>query len=298
MIEKKLKSFLLRKKLWSKQMRNVFHDFKHYKDIEYAFSGTEIIDHAYHIHNTPDNVYRLLVKIIPSIIELSKEKNLNILVTNNESKNRPLKEYMKLLGITNINYYNISNIKYIHDLQRLPFNKLHAGPGCALTCDVLERYRNLITTPSTCKKIVIVRKNNRSIPENIMLFLLKNGYTPVELEDMSVQDQVNLFAGITHVVGVQGAGFVNLIYCSQGVKSLELSAGFDLNLYTNLAEHINQMLGYKDKIIHNRIDRDEVFVDPYFTTNHSKMQRKCMFYDTPIRLSYIRFIEEFGKHMS
>lgn len=296
MVEKKLKSFFLKRKFWSPQMQEIFHEFKHYEGIEYAFSGDITVDHLYHIHNTPDNVYRLLIKMIPSILEMSKTEDLNILVSNIDSKNKPLKEYMNLLGIKNIQYYNIQDIKYVKNLQRLPFNKLHAGPGCALTLDVLTRYRSLITGTTDYKKIVITRNNNRSIPDDIMMFLLKKGFQPVTLEEMSVQNQINLFAGITHVVGAQGAGFANLVYCNPGVKSLELSAGFDLKLYTNLANHITDTLNFKKRISHLRIDRDEVFADPSYTKKYDKFTRKCKFYNAPIKLSYDRFVSEFNVH--
>lgn len=293
MVDPKLKAFYLKDKMWSKQMRDVFHHFKHYANIEYAFSGDEVIEHAYHIHNTPDNVFRLLVKILPSMIEMCNKEQLNILVTNNDAKNRPLKEYVKLLDIQNVRYYNIQDIKYIENLEWLPFNKLAPGPGCALTKDVLDKYRRLITYPKKHKKIVIIRRNNRSMPDNILLFLIKNGYEPFALEEMSVRDQINLFAGASHVVGVQGAGLANLIYCAPGTKSLEISAGFDLNLYSNLVSHINNTLHFDQKIIHTRVDRDEIANDETYATRYDKIKRKCTFYDIPVKLDFRRFVEAF-----
>lgn len=60
--------------------------------------------------------------------------------------------------------------------------------------------------------------------DTIESFFIKNGYTPVILEGMSFLDQMNLFYNATHVAGLSGSGFINMIACQTSAKILEIRA--------------------------------------------------------------------------
>jgi hypothetical protein len=74
------------------------------------------------------------------------------------------------------------------------------------------------------KRIYISRKKNRRIlnEEEIMKILIKYNFIKVELEKMSVEEQVKLFSSSEVIVGPHGAGLANLAFCSPGTKVFEI----------------------------------------------------------------------------
>ena len=103
------------------------------------------------------------------------------------------------------------------------------------------------------KKIYIDRRDSKSnhshlrkiINENeVKECLIKNGFSIIALSDYSFEDQVNLFNGASNVVGLHGAGFANLTFCSPGAKILELKPKYAGMVIANLAKKLN--LEYTD----------------------------------------------------
>jgi hypothetical protein len=284
----------IRQLTWSKEMKNVHFGLRNFGDADCAFTGKSVVDNAFFIQNTPYNVYRLIAKVLPSLSHYCENSHANIILGNYPQLNNIFAEYLTLLNIHNITCYNICDVQYINNLQQFPYNALPPGPGSALTYDWITKYRKLITAPSEYKKIVIVRQNLRNMPANILYFLISEGFKLITLETMSVQEQINLFAGANQIVGVQGAGLGNTVYCTGGCKILEISAGFDIDLYTSLTNHINNTLQLNPTIYHYKVDRDEVIEDQTFRKRYTKKIRKEMFFDQPVRLSYDRFIKHYN----
>jgi len=65
--------------------------------------------------------------------------------------------------------------------------------------------------------------------------LIKNGFTIVTLANLDFKTQVNLFNNATHIVGLHGAGFANLVFCKPKTKILELTPNSAGPMYKNLA---------------------------------------------------------------
>jgi hypothetical protein len=49
------------------------------------------------------------------------------------------------------------------------------------------------------------------------------GFETIELSNYSVADQMKIFDSATHVVSTHGAGLVNLLWCQQGTKVIEIN---------------------------------------------------------------------------
>lgn len=80
------------------------------------------------------------------------------------------------------------------------------------------------------KKIYVSRKKARYRrvvnEEEVAAALKKKGYETVVFEDLSLKDQISMSLGVTHVVGLHGSGFANLMYAPPGGALLEIFPGF------------------------------------------------------------------------
>ena len=74
-------------------------------------------------------------------------------------------------------------------------------------------------------RIYLRRAASRSVANAHVVesILTKNGFTPVLLEELSANEQIDLFRGAEMVVGAHGAGLANLLFCPPGTMVLELS---------------------------------------------------------------------------
>jgi len=60
--------------------------------------------------------------------------------------------------------------------------------------------------------------------EELMAVLGPLGYRRVTLAERSVADQATLFAGASHIVGLHGSGFANLVFARRGAQIIEIFA--------------------------------------------------------------------------
>ncbi len=76
------------------------------------------------------------------------------------------------------------------------------------------------------KKIYISRKNKRErriINEiNLISTLDKLGFKVIYFEDYTVSDQIKIVKNATQIIGIHGAGFVNINFCRKATNILEL----------------------------------------------------------------------------
>lgn len=54
--------------------------------------------------------------------------------------------------------------------------------------------------------------------DELLQWLLPQGFTVVHLEDLSVAQQIQMFARASHLVGANGAGFTNMIFMAPGAR--------------------------------------------------------------------------------
>lgn len=75
------------------------------------------------------------------------------------------------------------------------------------------------------KRFYIERPKGRRgvVNSNALIDLLSEfDIESVKLEDMTFWDQINLFKGASLIVGVHGAGFSNLVFCSKNTNIIEI----------------------------------------------------------------------------
>lgn len=101
------------------------------------------------------------------------------------------------------------------------------------------------------KKIVINRQKDASFPyvstrlfSDRFIQQLKNiGYEYHELENYSLQAQVDLFNSASHIVCAHGAALTNLVYCQNNTKIIEINPGFNPTCYTHLSKFLYKKTG-------------------------------------------------------
>jgi capsular polysaccharide biosynthesis protein len=92
------------------------------------------------------------------------------------------------------------------------------------------------------RKIYIRRRGTtRGIlnEDELIAFLERRGWVAVDLEALTLSQQIKLFAEARAVCGAHGAGFTNLLWCQSGCIAIELCADNFLNgCYESLAESV------------------------------------------------------------
>ena len=119
--------------------------------------------------------------------------------------------------------------------------------------------KNIINNVKIKKKIYIDRNNanNKNLEprrisneEEVKNYLLKNNFILVKLHEIGFNEQVDLFHNADCIVGLNGAGFGNLVFCESGVKVIEFRPSNEGGVIKNLAQKNN--LNYHSIIIQNQ----------------------------------------------
>ena len=79
---------------------------------------------------------------------------------------------------------------------------------------------------------------------------MKNNFIPIKLHEMKFIDQVDLFYNAKCVVGLHGAGFVNLVFCKLGTKIIEFRSLTSGNSIQNISKKNN--LNYDPMIVESK----------------------------------------------
>ena len=119
--------------------------------------------------------------------------------------------------------------------------------------------KNIISEKKNGKKIYIDRGNSTSKQssqryisneDEIKKYLIKNNFILVKLHELKFIDQVNLFYNADCVVGLHGAGFVNLVFCKHGTKVIEFRSSTSGNSIQNVSKKNN--LDYNPIIVESK----------------------------------------------
>ena len=98
------------------------------------------------------------------------------------------------------------------------------------------------------KKIYIDRSDSKSNHRNlrkitnedeVVDYFKKEDFSIIRLGDLNFVDQVNLFNNASHIIGLHGAGFANLVFCKQNTFVLEFKSITAGNVIGNLARNLN-----------------------------------------------------------
>ena len=114
------------------------------------------------------------------------------------------------------------------------------------------------------KKIYIQRKNCnfRNLINDFDLAekLEKLGFLIVDLEQISILDQIELFATSEVIVGATGSGLANIVFCNEGVKIFEISPKYKKLYDDNFRDRYFNIFKYLS-LNYSRIEADPVDLD-------------------------------------
>lgn len=140
------------------------------------------------------------------------------------------------------------------------------------------------------KKIFIKRKSSdRDILNQTALeaVFVTAGYELIQLEDLCFQEQIDYFYRATHVAGLHGAGFTNLLFCQPGTYVLELQNYAAVTTYYMISKQLGLHYQY---VFPNEFDF-EAIVDPYLKSKKYYHQKLL-----PVSFSQEEVIEELNKY--
>lgn len=157
----------------------------------------------------------------------------------------PLKKYAK---------YEVAEIVYISDVSWMPIN-LKGSLGltnedCRVSGECIEYLRNQVMRSNNISfssdssvKLYLSRKSSflqRLVNEKKVASLFESyGFKVVYPEELSLKQQVELFASASVVVGSTGAALTNIIYCQPGTVLVSIiPKEFNFNVYSTMAHHL------------------------------------------------------------
>lgn len=248
----------------------VLHFFRIPDKVSCALSIINLFDGNYY-HWVNDilpwiKVYLYIVKSIPEAK----------LLTNNFEEGSFQLQYLSLLGVsrdqiimkrsnyTLVNKALVPHLPYLTISQNDRWNYMHI-----LLPNNYHWLRKMLirSLNKGDKNIYIKRKvGSRSVKnENeVVKVLSPYNFVTLELEQLSVGDQIKYFSAAECIVAAHGAGITNIAYCKQGVKLIEFFPADRSTLTTSAFYQISRFLEIDHHYIICKSDKQE---DMYVNTN-------------------------------
>jgi capsular polysaccharide biosynthesis protein len=212
---------------------------------------------------------------LPRLAFLGERRDLTLVVSDQDAAFR--RDSLALCGFPAARIVQVADFHAVAaDTLLVPFDTrsmphpAHKAAFWAL--DFLRArigFAALATSRPGPRKLYVSRADaggRRVLNEDAMMRLLAPlGYELATLSGRSLADQVALFAGATHIVGLHGAGLANIVFAPAGGRLLELfPASYGMPSYYVLAA--GQGLGYATYIAHDvragsRTQVDDVVID-------------------------------------
>ncbi|MDB5226402.1 MAG: hypothetical protein JWN78_595 [Bacteroidota bacterium] len=171
------------------------------------------------VHNSYfQNYYHWLLEAVPRLYLLKEQAPQLTLILNEDSPGF-IKQYVKLFRFKEVVYVNERHlVKADHAIF-----PTFTSRGLAMYEPIIRematwllKENNIRTGNPLSKNIFITRKSakyRRLINEQEVIdYLSSRNVEIVTLEDLSIREQMQLFAEAKNVIGVQGAGMSNMIY--------------------------------------------------------------------------------------
>jgi Glycosyltransferase 61 len=218
--------------------RNVLIGVSSWRKHHLILSGSQTIDEPVtYLRNT--GYYHFLLEALPSLLHVLKvAPNVLVLLEDvaKQESNGFLNDYVELLKgvecVKRVLHVKQPKIKCSH----LYFTQAEEKSGF-IHKDDIELLRSTIMPAiprlnEGCKKIFITRKASRRSFDNqldIEKLMDALGFVCVELERMTVVEQIQLFSQAEFVIANHGAGLANLIWCNHCKSVIELFSPKFLN---------------------------------------------------------------------
>lgn len=244
-----------------------------------------------------NNYYTNLITFLPRIFFIPNEE-INLVIHRNSSNHyREFLKHIILLSNKKINkFIYLDDDFYFFENSKIPqfFSK-------RLAVKIL----NQITLKNTNKKkikIYVTRQNTafRNIvnESDIRDELTKKGYLIINTNNLSINEQVNIFSNADIVIGPTGSALTNIVFCKKNTKVLEIIPKYDQknekilkNRYSEICQFLNLKYSFLEadpvepEIIDNNLKK---FINPLYL-------KKSNYYKNLLvkRKKFIEKIKEF-----
>lgn len=229
------------------------------------------------------NYYHALIDALPVLLEIRNYSPDTIFVLTNKS----LKTVTKIvfdLKIKNLNLESVDNIDFVDRLKWVnPLDR----PDWLILNRRLSELRTLLTVQENLPKKIIIKRfcpgrtKQRNICKDIFDHIVSVGFVEVVCSNYSVLEQANLFYNAEVIVSPHGADLSNMIFCQTGCKIIELSNGYNPNLFTRYVNNAikNKQINLQKRIIfHEKIMQNKViFQNNNLTDRSHELNKKTIF---------------------
>ena len=168
------------------------------------------------------NYYHWLLEAMPRLFLLKEKASSLKLILNANSPNF-IKQYVALFGFKELIYLDENLLAKTGSITFPTFTSRGLAMYEPLIRDMVKwifEKNGIKENPNPTKTIFITRKSakyRRLINEaEIIDYLSAKGVEIVTLEDLTIKEQMQLFADSKNVIGTQGAGMANMIYSTHG----------------------------------------------------------------------------------
>jgi capsular polysaccharide biosynthesis protein/tetratricopeptide (TPR) repeat protein len=136
----------------------------------------------------------------------------------------------RIIEVKNFETIRARELLVTSDMRHPPHPAFKAAPWAVSYLQSTIGQRSLLAHRSALstfpKKLYISRADARgrrvSNEDELFAMLEKLGYVKIVLSTLSLSEQVALFVGATHVVGVHGAGFAHLVFMTEPANVIEI----------------------------------------------------------------------------
>ncbi len=193
--------------------------------------------------------FHWLLDVLPRIALIEEEvrDGCHLLV---ETRHRFQRESLSLLGIRPQQILDAAVVPVVMSPELIvPCHQIMKGRevpdwAVAFLRDRFLRESGRHPFPGATKIYISRQSTPTRKPTNeadIIAKLAARGFAAVELEKLSLPEQIGLFREVRVIVAPHGAGLANLVFCSRGATVIELFPAANIDLYYRLctALHLN-----------------------------------------------------------
>lgn len=168
------------------------------------------------------NYYHWLLEAMPRLF-LLKDQAAQLKLILNVNSPGFVKQYAALFGFKEIIYVGDDKLVKTDKIVFSTFTSRGLAMYEPIIKDMVQwlfAKNDIKENPNPTKNIFITRKNakyRRLLNEDeVIAYLSSKGFKIVTLENLTIKEQMQLFADSKCVIGTQGAGMANMIYSTHG----------------------------------------------------------------------------------
>jgi len=251
-----------------RQPKRFFQDFT--KEAGVRMEG----DYVWITDNWSHGYYHWIADVLPRLIAGEKELEERTLLLPSHLKDKEfVTASLECLGVTEVAFVSPDGKTHVTDLTVIPHVAASGQHDKAILQELRRRLRSAFLVDvnnSLSEKLYISRSKaarRRVINESELIPVLQeSGFEVVHFEGLSWEEQARKCANAKYLIGLHGAGLVNMIFIPAGSHVLELiSKNYQNRCYERMASELDIEHDYheceSEKSIFSENNRD-VIVNP------------------------------------